>query len=299
MATAVFQGATGNRYIDGVLSGAKWSGSVTYSFPNLASDYPADYGFGEQFNDFKQVSAQQQVAIHSIMQQIANYTISPSPTPAPTAPISGLRIPTKPIRPPTPTILVTTFLTTAATTGSCYNYAGVSTTTVRANMDRSRRVRPPSTCRWARASSTPICPGARQPGTGATSPGASGRARHVYRERIQHSTFSSGHGGRDGRQCKRSCSCGPMSAGITFTQVNPGGTPTTRPSCSANYSDPPMAPAPSPTIPGSTASDAIAGDVWLNTAASRTNYAAIRQLQLLRPHPRDRTCARAVASRPL
>src|SRR3989337_736612 len=74
MATAVSQGATGNAYIDGVLSGVKWSGTVTYSFPDSATDYPGGYGSGEQFNDFAQISAQQQTAVHSIMQQIGNYT---------------------------------------------------------------------------------------------------------------------------------------------------------------------------------------------------------------------------------
>ena len=74
MATQVSQGATGNAYIDGVLSGVKWSGTVTYSFPDSPADYPASYGSGEQFNDFAQLSAQQQTAAHSIMQQIGNYT---------------------------------------------------------------------------------------------------------------------------------------------------------------------------------------------------------------------------------
>ncbi len=74
MATAVFQSATGNPYIDGVLSGVKWSGTVTYSFPDSPSDYPAGYGSGEPLNQFQQLTAVQQQAVHSIMQQIVNYT---------------------------------------------------------------------------------------------------------------------------------------------------------------------------------------------------------------------------------
>ena len=76
MATAVNQGATGNPYIDGVLSGVKWSGTVTYSFPDSASDYPGmgSYGSDEPLNDFAQISAAQQTAVHAIMQQIVNYT---------------------------------------------------------------------------------------------------------------------------------------------------------------------------------------------------------------------------------
>ncbi|MGQ0685578.1 M10 family metallopeptidase, partial [Bradyrhizobium sp.] len=41
MATAVGVGATGNSEIDGLLSGAKWSGSITFSFPDSPSDYPS------------------------------------------------------------------------------------------------------------------------------------------------------------------------------------------------------------------------------------------------------------------
>lgn len=74
MATAVSQGATGNPYIDGVLSGVKWNGTVTYSFPDSPGDYPPGYGSGEQFNDFAQISVAQQTAVHGIMQQIMNLT---------------------------------------------------------------------------------------------------------------------------------------------------------------------------------------------------------------------------------
>ena len=74
MATAVTQGATGNPYIDGVLSGVKWSGTVTYSFPDSSGDYPAGYGSGEPLNNFVQLSVTQQTAVHFIMQMIGNYT---------------------------------------------------------------------------------------------------------------------------------------------------------------------------------------------------------------------------------
>ena len=68
-------GATGNPDIDGVLAGAMWTGGVvTYSFPDLASDYPSGYGSGEPLNDFKPISLAQQQVVHAIMQQIANFT---------------------------------------------------------------------------------------------------------------------------------------------------------------------------------------------------------------------------------
>ena len=39
MATAVYVSATNNAEIDGLLSGVKWSGTITYSFPDAPSDY--------------------------------------------------------------------------------------------------------------------------------------------------------------------------------------------------------------------------------------------------------------------
>ena len=75
MATAVSQAATGNPYIDGVLSGVKWSGTVTYSFPDSPSDYPGmGYGSGEPFNDFKQVSARNRPPFTRSCSMIGNFT---------------------------------------------------------------------------------------------------------------------------------------------------------------------------------------------------------------------------------
>ncbi|MEX2129696.1 MAG: M10 family metallopeptidase C-terminal domain-containing protein [Xanthobacteraceae bacterium] len=74
-ASAVGIGATGNQNIDGLLSGYRWSGTVTYSFPDSASDYPSNYGYGEPTaSGFAQISAQQQAAVHKIMGQIENLT---------------------------------------------------------------------------------------------------------------------------------------------------------------------------------------------------------------------------------
>ncbi|CAN7322707.1 matrixin family metalloprotease [Bradyrhizobium sp. LjRoot220] len=48
MATATFISRTNNAEIDGLLSGARWSGTITYSFPDSPSDYSANYyGNGE------------------------------------------------------------------------------------------------------------------------------------------------------------------------------------------------------------------------------------------------------------
>jgi Ca2+-binding RTX toxin-like protein len=75
LATVTSVGATGNQDIDGLLSGLKWSGTLTYSFPDSSSDYSAGYGYGEpQAAGFAQVSAMQQQAVHSIMAQIAGFT---------------------------------------------------------------------------------------------------------------------------------------------------------------------------------------------------------------------------------
>ena len=41
MATAVSVSATGNAEIDGLLGGTKWSGSITFSFPDSPNDYPS------------------------------------------------------------------------------------------------------------------------------------------------------------------------------------------------------------------------------------------------------------------
>ncbi len=91
MAIPTTVAATGDQDIDGLLYGRKWSGTVTYSFPDSTSDYGASpslsvgllgttvalvpYGGGElEAPDFAQVSAAQQQAAHAAMEQVAAYT---------------------------------------------------------------------------------------------------------------------------------------------------------------------------------------------------------------------------------
>jgi serralysin len=73
-ATGVASGTTGDSNIDGLLSGYKWDGPVTYSFPDSASDYPG-YGANEPTSaGFGQVSAAQQTAAHATMAMVVGYT---------------------------------------------------------------------------------------------------------------------------------------------------------------------------------------------------------------------------------
>jgi hypothetical protein len=45
----------------------KWSGTLTYSFPDSSSDYPAGYGYSEpRATGFAQVSAMQQQAVAGV-----------------------------------------------------------------------------------------------------------------------------------------------------------------------------------------------------------------------------------------
>ena len=67
-------GSSGNPYIDGVLSGLKWNGPVTYSFPDSPADYANPYtgGNGEPSHaGFAQVSTQQMQAIAHILEGTA------------------------------------------------------------------------------------------------------------------------------------------------------------------------------------------------------------------------------------
>lgn len=74
MATAVNVSATSNAEIDGMLSGYKWSGTITYSFPDAASDYPAyTYGDNEPAS-FSQAPAAMQSAINYAVGLIKSYT---------------------------------------------------------------------------------------------------------------------------------------------------------------------------------------------------------------------------------
>jgi serralysin len=68
-------GATGDKNIDGLLSGYRWTGTVTYSFPDSSNDYHSGYGYGEPTAPgFGQISAKQQATIHKVMGQIEGLT---------------------------------------------------------------------------------------------------------------------------------------------------------------------------------------------------------------------------------
>jgi serralysin len=73
LATAVSASATNNPEIDGLLGGTKWSGTVTYSFPDSPSDYVAGYGQGETAG-FSQAPLVMQQAITYAVALIASYT---------------------------------------------------------------------------------------------------------------------------------------------------------------------------------------------------------------------------------
>jgi Ca2+-binding RTX toxin-like protein len=75
LATVASVVAANNQDIDGLLSGLKWSGPLTYSFPASASDYGVVYGNSEpQAAGFAQLSVIQQQAVHAIVAQIVGYT---------------------------------------------------------------------------------------------------------------------------------------------------------------------------------------------------------------------------------
>ncbi|MBR0713027.1 M10 family metallopeptidase C-terminal domain-containing protein [Bradyrhizobium liaoningense] len=76
MATAVYASATNNAEIDGLLGGTKWSGTITYSFPDSPSDYSASYnGNGEPTGSgFAQAPSQMQSAIVYAVGLINSYT---------------------------------------------------------------------------------------------------------------------------------------------------------------------------------------------------------------------------------
>src|SRR5215203_1492750 len=74
-ANAVNVGKTGDQDVDGVLSGYRWSGTVTYSFTDSASDYQNGYGSGEhKAPGFGAISATQQRVVHDTMAQIEGLT---------------------------------------------------------------------------------------------------------------------------------------------------------------------------------------------------------------------------------
>ena len=77
MATAVNVSATNNAEIDGLLSGYKWSGAITYSFPDAASDYANPYYGGSSEptkSGFASVPTQIQAAINYAIGLILSYT---------------------------------------------------------------------------------------------------------------------------------------------------------------------------------------------------------------------------------
>lgn len=74
MATARTATATGNPEIDGLLIGSKWTGVLTYSFPDSSSDYIAGYGNGEPTTSFAPVPAAIRQAIDYAVGLIAGYT---------------------------------------------------------------------------------------------------------------------------------------------------------------------------------------------------------------------------------
>ncbi|HZS65112.1 MAG TPA: matrixin family metalloprotease, partial [Xanthobacteraceae bacterium] len=79
MATAVSVNATGNADIDGVLAGVRWSGPVTYSFPDSPTDYASGYGYGEPHSNFSQIAAGTLAAVDAVMaslEALTNITIN-------------------------------------------------------------------------------------------------------------------------------------------------------------------------------------------------------------------------------
>jgi hypothetical protein len=59
----------GDPYIDGILTGAKWStATLTYSFPSYGWYYEAGYGKGEPTNNFEALTATQRAAVEKMLQ---------------------------------------------------------------------------------------------------------------------------------------------------------------------------------------------------------------------------------------
>ncbi|MGB2202333.1 MAG: M10 family metallopeptidase C-terminal domain-containing protein, partial [Pseudooceanicola atlanticus] len=71
--------ASGDAKIDGILHSRKWDGSITYAFPDAASDYEPTYnvdannnGTSAQFEGFSQLSANQQLAVHFALNEFTH-----------------------------------------------------------------------------------------------------------------------------------------------------------------------------------------------------------------------------------
>lgn len=73
MALETTQGATGDAQVDGLLSGYKWTGVISFSFPDSASDYPA-YPNPAAVQYFSSVSALQRQAAINAFNLVASYT---------------------------------------------------------------------------------------------------------------------------------------------------------------------------------------------------------------------------------
>ncbi|MBR1174246.1 M10 family metallopeptidase C-terminal domain-containing protein [Bradyrhizobium sp. KB893862 SZCCT0404] len=77
MATAVSVSATNNAEIDGLLSGYKWAGTISYSFPDSPSDYSNPYSGGSSeptASGFASAPTQMQAAINYAIGLILGYT---------------------------------------------------------------------------------------------------------------------------------------------------------------------------------------------------------------------------------
>jgi serralysin len=75
MAATITVARTGNQDIDGVLSGAGWSGlNLTFSFPTRASYYGSDYGWSEPQANFGALNGSQARAAREVFSMIASVT---------------------------------------------------------------------------------------------------------------------------------------------------------------------------------------------------------------------------------
>ena len=80
MPTTTSYSPTGTSYIDGILSGVRWSsGSLTYSFPTSSAYYGSGYGSGEPSQGFEAVNDSQQAAVRAVLASysaVANLTFT-------------------------------------------------------------------------------------------------------------------------------------------------------------------------------------------------------------------------------
>jgi serralysin len=68
MPTTSTYATTGDRYVDGVLSGIKWGvSSLSFSFPSSGSLYGNGYGSGENLNNFEAFTPAQKAAVRTIL----------------------------------------------------------------------------------------------------------------------------------------------------------------------------------------------------------------------------------------